>query len=224
MTNLLDLRTRMYARFDEGQQNYVSVSEANSLLNEGAAHLHNWLVNSAEFYIWSEYLITTVPGQMDYPLPADFQKSLKVFSLGNQAPPYTYIPIARIMPEEFRGFQPGFYGVYSSFQDNTCGYMIIGNKIRLLPIPSQAQVGVAMWYAPTYTPMVLDTDTPDVCVAPGWEEFVVNQAVIACRIKEESDTVQLERRQQQIMQLIEQSIINRDMGRHQHVVDVDDGV
>jgi hypothetical protein len=128
------------------------------------------------------------------------------------------------MPEEFRGFQPGFYGVYSQFQDGSYGYMIMGNKLRLLPVPSQAQVGIALWYSPVYTPMALDTDTTEISVAPGWEEFVINQAVIAARIKEESDTQQLERRQAQITAMIEQSMVNRDMGRHQHVVDVDDGL
>lgn len=221
MTTLLDLRTRFYNRFDEGQQNYISVDEANSLINEGAAHLHNWIVNSAEFYIWKEYLVTLVAGQMDYDLPADFLKSLKVFSLSASGSPSTYTPMYRIMPEEFRGFQPT---AYSDLCGGTYSYMIMGNKLRLIPVPSTPGVGVAMWYAPSFAPMVADTDTTDVSVAPGWDEFVVNQAVIAARIKEESDTSQLERRQAQIVSMIEQSMVNRDMGRHQHVVDVDDGL
>jgi len=223
MTNLLDLRTRFFNRFDEGQQNYVSVDEANSLLNEGAAHLHNWIVNAAEFYIWKEYLIPLVAGQMDYDLPPDFMKVLKVFSLGNAVPPYSYAPMDRIMPEEFRGSMTGFAGTYAACLGRVYKYMVMGNKLRFIPIPSQTQIGASLWYAPSYTAMALDTDVPDICLAPGWEEFVVNQAVIAARIKEESDTQQLERRQAQIMQLIEQSLVNRDMGRHQHVVDVDDG-
>jgi hypothetical protein len=221
MATLLELRTRMFNRFDEGQLNYVSVAEANTLLNEGAAHLHNWIVNSAEFYIWSEAIIPLVSGQMDYNLPTDFYKALKVFVLSGTAPAYRYDPMNRVMPEEFRGNSTGLYGF---FTDASQGYMIVGNKIRVMPVPAGAAGNIAIWYAPTYKPMVLDTDTPSISVAPGWEEFLVNHAVINCRIKEESDTTQLERRQAVITKMIEEALINRDMGRHQHVVDIDKGV
>lgn len=220
MATLLELRTRMYNRFDEGQQNYVTVAEANTLLNEGAAHLHNWIVNSAEFYIWSEAIIPLAKNQMDYPLPANFYKSLKVFWLGGLGSVFRYEPMNRIMPEEFRGASTGLSSI---FNECDSGYMIMGNLIRIMPAPSISGM-IALWYAPTYTPMVLDTDSPSISVAPGWEEFVVNHAVINCRIKEESDTTQLERRQAVITKMIEEALINRDMGRHQHVVDIDKGV
>jgi hypothetical protein len=71
-----------------------------------------------------------------------------------------------------------------------------------------------------YVDLTADTDTLEMAMVPGWQEFIINQAVIAARIKEESDTAPLERRQQAIMGLMQASMINRDMGQHQRVVDV----
>lgn len=220
MPTLADMRQRFYNRFDEGQQNYIGVAEANSLLNEGAAFLHNWIINSAEFYLWSEWTVPLVRNQMDYTLPADFYKSLKVFATGQTGFPSSFTAIDRIMPEEFQGSGFGVSGLLGNY---ATGYMIMGNKLRIIPAPTTSGTGITMWYAPVYTYLVNDTDSFNLSVAPGWDEFIVNHAVIAARIKEESDTGTLERRQAQITAMIEASMVNRDMGRHQHVVDIDDG-
>lgn len=213
-TTLADLRTRFYDRFDSGQQNYIVPAEANRLLNEGGAHLHNWIINSAEWYIWDKYPITVLGNQIDYPLPGDFFKDLKVFGVYNG----NYIPLRRLMAEEFRG---GMQTDSRLFMESRFGYMIMGQVLRIQPAPTLSTFNLEMWYTPHYTQLVNDTDTMDVSVAPGWDEFVINQAVIGARLKEESDTTALERRQAEIKTMIEADMVNRDMGRHQHVVDVE---
>lgn len=45
----------------------------------------------------------------------------------------------------------------------------------------------------------------------GWEEFIVIDGAIQCKIKEESDTAALERRLSQLRREIEESASNRDM-------------
>jgi hypothetical protein len=221
-TSLLDLRTRFYNRFDEGATNYISVAEANSLLNEGGEHLHNWIVNEGEYYIWKETPIPMVAGQSDYPLPTDFLKILKVF--GTMAYPTVsgspaLRPLDRLMPEEYRGLSMGaFQGPYPAIAQ--C-YMLMGNTLRIMPVPMATTPQIVLWYAPQYTPLVVDTDLTSLSQFAAAEEFIINQAVIAARLKEESDTSQLERRQGAIMSMIQSTMTNRDMGRHQHVVDVD---
>ena len=82
MSTLAALRARFYQRFDESTQNYIAASDANSLLNEGASHLHNWLVSEGEAYVWNETVVPMTVGQTDYPLPAGLLKILKLFANG----------------------------------------------------------------------------------------------------------------------------------------------
>lgn len=221
MPTLAELRKRFYDRFDEGQLNYIQVAEANQLINEGAAHFHNWLVSEAEYMIWKEATLPLVPGQSDYPLPTDFMKMLKVFGPNRYpvaAGPASVSPLQRMMPEEYRGLNMGAY--QGPFPQYPQAYMMLGNSLRIMPVPSTASGSLLYWYAPMYTPLVLDTDVTPAILEPGWEEFIINQAVIAARIKEESDPGPIQVRQGQIMAMIQSSIINRDMGRSQRVVDV----
>ena len=123
-----------------------------------------------------------------------------------------------IMPEEYRGPNMGDPSLPTGAAPQ--GYMMMGNVLRIVPKPATSVGSLTMWYAPVYTALSADTDALPYVVEPGYEEFIVNQAVIAAKIKEDTDTSALERRQAQISAQIQQSLINRDMGRRQHVVDV----
>lgn len=221
---LSDLRTRVYARVDEGAQNYVGVPEMNALINEGAEHLHNWIVSEGEAYAWKESTIPLLTNQSDYTLPTDFMKLLKLFGPATNSTtigPPALKPMNRIMPGEYRGMNMGWYQGPSPQYPQA--YMLLGNVLRIMPVPSVNSGSVVLWYAPNFAPLVADTDMTELAMFPGAEEFIVNQAAIGFRLKEESDTSGLERRQAQIQQMIQQSIQNRDMGQHQTVVDVDRG-
>jgi hypothetical protein len=216
VSTLADLRKRFYARFDEQGQAYIGTDEANSLLNEGAAQLHNWLVTEGEAYVWQETVVPFVAQQADYPLPATLLKLLKVFA-SSPVSPGTLMPLPRIMPQEYRGGSFANPAAYSLHQPR--GYMMMGQTLRIVPTPSQSAGSVTLWWAPQYQPLVADTDTTPLSMFVGSLEFIINQAVIGARLKEESDTTALERRQAQILQMIQQTLINRDMGQHSRVVD-----
>lgn len=222
MVTLANLRTAFYNRFDEGQQNYIQVAEANQILNEAGSHLHNWLVTEAEYYLWKEMVINTIAAQMDYVLPADCMKLLEIFgpAVGQNISPSLpgMRPLKRIMPKEYRG-PATMIDARALNALQPYGYLDMGNIIRILPTPQQVYQ-ITLWYAPQWTDLVSDTDVLEICIAPGWQEFIINQAVIAARLKEESDTTALERRQQQIMALMQSSMVNRDMANHSRVVDV----
>jgi len=168
-TTLADLRTRLAQRFDLGQSQYLSTTELNSLINEAGAHLHNWIVNSAEYYIWKVYPITVATTQQDYPLPYDFFKDLKIFATfaNLNAPGQQYYqPVPRIMPQEYRG---GLSTYVRGPWLAPFGYMILGQTLRISPIPISFSFNLEMWYTPHYTPLVNDTVVMDVSVAPGWD-------------------------------------------------------
>lgn len=202
---LASLRTAFYNRFDEGSQNYIDVPEANYLINEGAQHLYNWLISTGENYVWRELQGQLSPNVTDFVLPDDFFKVLKVFIVENGR----YRPIPRLMLEEWAGT----YG--------KLGYILIDGYIRFSQCLSYPSVVISLWYVPSYQDLVNDTDTFSFQYIPGSSEFIVNQAVIAARLKEESDTEPLERRQAQTIQMIETDMANRDMGKTQHVVDAE---
>lgn len=202
---LAQLRTKFYNRFDEGEQNYIATSEANDLLNEGAEDLYSWIVNTAEDYIWREQQGTLTPTITDFTLPADFYKALKVFLVTNGY----YAPMPRLMPDEWAG------------SVGRPGYMIIDNYLRFSQAITSPTANIALWYVPTYTPLVNDSDVWPFQYIPGMTEYAINYAVISARVKEESDTSTLERKNERIMQKLEASFVNRDMGRHQHVVDAE---
>lgn len=202
---LATLRTAFYNRFDEGSQNYIGIPEANALINEGAEHLYNWLISTGENYVFTELQGTLSPTVTDFALPADFFKLLKVFVVNGGI----YTPIPRLMLDEWTGSFGRF------------GYILIDGYLRFSQSVSRPTATISMWYAPTYTRLVNDTDAFSFQYIPGSAEFIINQAVIAARIKEESDTTPLERRQAQITQMIETDFANRDMGRRQHVVDAE---
>jgi hypothetical protein len=221
MTTLAQLRLQFFQRYDAAQNGYIQAPEANQLLNEAARHLHNWFLVEGEFYIWKETTVPLVAGQSDYTLPVDLMKVLKVY----QRSPVTVIgqqpmlPMKRLMPEEYRGVitsSTPFSVPYGYFG----AYMMLGQILRVIPSPPTTNPGsLLLWYAPVYTDMVADTDQTEACVFPGCEEFIVNRAVIGARIKEESDTSSLEKRQAETVALIQQAMINRDMGKRARVVE-----
>ena len=202
---LAQLRTKFYNRFDEGSQNYIATAEANDLINEGAEDLYTWIVNTAEDYIWREQTGQVTATVTDFVLPADFYKALKVFVIVNGF----YSPLKRLMPDEWSG------------SVGRPGYMIIDNYLRFSQTMTSASQNISLWYVPSYTPLVADTDKWSFQYIPGMAEYAVNYATISARAKEESDTSTLERKNAAIMSKLEASFVNRDMGRHQHVVDAE---
>lgn len=216
---LADLRQRFYDRFDEGTSQYIDQPQANRLINEGARWLHNWIVTANEDYIVSITTINLIANRSDYSLPADFMKDLKVFGVSNAvsgAQPYHW-PMRRVMKNEYRG---GSATAFRLPYMAPFGYMILGNTLRVTPVPSQINFNLEMWYAPHYAEMTNDADTCASSIVPGWDEFIVNHAVLGAKIKEESDTGPILDRQAEIKQFITEQMVNRDLGMPQRVTDV----
>ena len=97
-------------------------------------------------------------------------------------------------------------------------YRIVGGNLQFIPVPLN-QNKVQLWYIPTPTPLVADTDTFD--FVNGGEEWVILDVAIKAKIKEESDTTALEQMLARETSRLESMLLpNRDSGSPQRIGDV----
>lgn len=104
-----------------------------------------------------------------------------------------------------------FYGV------TNLRYRLRGNKLWLTPIPN-AGLTLRIWYVPRFIDLESDSDTTD-CYG-GWDEYVVVDAAIKAKIKQELDYSQLQARKEEMVLRIESVAENRDAANPFRVVDV----
>lgn len=102
------------------------------------------------------------------------------------------------------------YGVYN------CQYRLMGNYIEFIPVPSGNQP-FRLWYIPRLATPLKDTDILD--GISGWLEYVIVRAAKYALDKEESDTTKLDQELEFLIQRIENSSSNRDVGQADTVSD-----
>lgn len=238
-TTLADLIRRCVSRFDASVNDYITHEDWRELINEAYAHLFNWMITTDEDYVSSTYTFKLINNVAAYPLPSDFFKDQEMWGVtaqpiyspstespppppGTPPPPYQpplYWPIPRIMRREYQGGSSIFY---RTSWPTPLGFQIRGQQLLVSPTPAVTSVNyfsLEMWYAPHFTALVDDTDKLNPSIIPGIEEFIINQVVINARIKEESDTTQLQAEQDRIKLMVEGDMMNRDLSAPKHVVD-----
>lgn len=85
-------------------------------------------------------------------------------------------------------------------------------------VTPQAGRNLQLWYVPRLTPLVNQTDTCD--GVSGWTEYIIVDAAIKARIKEESNVEELYRMKKDLLSRIESAAENRDAGEPQTVSDI----
>lgn len=95
-------------------------------------------------------------------------------------------------------------------------YRIMGNQLEFIPVPQAGQM-LQVWYVPRMTQLLQDNDMMD--GISGWTEYVVIDAAIKARNKEESDVMVLSARKQAMLMRIEEAASNRDAGMPQQISD-----
>lgn len=160
---LLQLRTRLDQRADVENDQGLTSTEKNDLLNEGVTDLYDELVAAAppHYYLTIGTPFTTTAGQASYTtaLPTDFYK------------------MSRVQVSEQNGHQ------------RTLLTMDPDEKMVLLA-PAGGET-VTLEYIPTPTALTTDGSTFD--GVNGWEEMVVLWTAIKVLTKKKLDTSQLER-------------------------------
>lgn len=191
---------------------FISTTEWNAYISDSATELYDLLIAAGAFYKLSTYNVTVIPGTDTYSLPSDFYKvagvDLVLDSTGNAV---------SLKPFQFADRNSYlFTPTWNVVGLNYLRYLIIGDSIKFVPIPSQSQT-VKIWYAPTMTALSLDTDTLD--GINGWEEYVIIDAAIKALIKEESDIAALAMQKQAMLKRIEEMSLMRNIGEPDRVVD-----
>jgi hypothetical protein len=154
--DLADMRNSQFI-----DQSGAAGTELIRYVNLAKRDLYNQLVQVNEHYFTTTATINVVGGTDTYSLPADFYKldgvDLQVDALSGR-----FLTLRPFMFNERNKFRSGL-----AFSNAPYGqvfkYLLVGNSIRFLPIPSQAST-VQVWYTPTPTVVTSFADTIETVV------------------------------------------------------------
>lgn len=217
---LLQMRTQARQRADLENSQYVTDSELTGYINNSVAELYDLLIGSydADYFIES-IEFNSVVGQSDYPLPNG--------TLYSAAKPFYKLKgvDAKINTSNFFSLRPFNFNernrnedfAWSTLNGPLVRYRLVGDVLKFSPIPDGIKP-IRVWYIPLAPVLSADGDTLQDLNA--YHEYVVVDAAIKCRIKEELEVQTLEAIKAGLKQRIEQMAQNRDAGNPESVSDI----
>lgn len=209
---------RMQAQWESDFVNstFVTVPEWNKYISNSYKELYDLLIQKYgdDYYLATTYTWTTDGSSVLYPLPTNFYKSLLVEVALNPADNNSWITLRKFMRVQQNLWN--YPNVYTFYGITNLRYRLDGNFLHLVPI-AQAGQTIRMWFAPRPNALMADNDTID--GISGWEEYVVIDAAIKAKAKQEDDVTELKERKQAIMKRIEDAAENRDVGDPETVSD-----
>jgi len=168
-----------------------------------------------DFLVADPYTLTTNGTDETFSLPGDFGKLLGVDIKVGQY----WINVKRFQFGDRNRYASVLTPAWGFFLTNL-RYRLIGTKIWIKPVPP-AGVVFRLWYAPAVTAITSDsTSLPDF---QGWLEYVVIDAAIKCKRKQEMDTGELQLAKDRLEARIRRAGKNRDVGSPPKVTDVMSG-
>lgn len=217
LVTLAALRTRAQQAADMENAKIVSTAEWNSYINYGAQRLYDILVSKfGEEYAVKSAVLNIVSGTDTYDLPTDFYRARGVdVQVGSRA-----LSCKRFIFRDRNKYN--WAAVNWGGINGTPLYMLQGSKIRFMPVPNVTGGVVTLWYIPTLqvlvhgagdwasVPLTNDDDALD--DVNGYSEFIVLEAAIHAKLKEDTDAQQLMARRQEVLDWIEVSAAQRDAG------------
>lgn len=212
---LSQLRTRVRREADITSSTHVSDEELNEYINTSAAELHGILCN-----VYDDHYLTstqfTLSSQNTYTLPTDFYRLRGLdFSDGG-----SWIEVPKFNFNERNRHTSG--ALRSSRWDSFRTFRVMQGAIFVLPEDNYAGT-YRLWYTLKFIELTSDSDQLDDLM--GWHEYVVVDAAIKCKDKEESDCSILMARKSALADRVSREAQNRhDDGpdRVAEVRDVDD--
>jgi len=209
---LLELRNRSRQRADMVNSKFVTDAELNTYVNASNAELYDILINSrGENYFVLSYNFTTSINQDTYALPSDFYKLMGVDFVTSSTQAIT---LKAFRWQERNRFREPFYNV----RNYNLMYQVRGDDLVFIPTPNGSQQ-IRLWYIPLPQELTLDTDSFN--GINGYEEYVVIDAAIKMRVKEESPVEELLLAKESMRQRILSASAGRDSGEPARVVDTD---
>lgn len=209
---LLQLRTAAKQRADMVNSTFVSDAEWNSYINLSIAELYDLIIeNYGQDYYMSSYDLSLVNGTEAYALPADFYKLAGVDLI--ISPTYK-VPLKRF--EFWKRNEQAYVGTYLT--NNFYEYRLRGTDIIFQPIPNGSN-NAKLWYIPL--PIQLSADADTIRGFAGWEEYVILDAAIKARIKEETPVEELYRQKGDMVNRLKAMTDNRDAAFPDKVTDTE---
>lgn len=210
MATFAEIKLRARQRADMVNSTFVTDGELGNFVNASACELYDILIDSRgeNYYVLSSSF-SAVAGQKDYPLPTDFLKLLAVDLVSGE----NQIINVRAFQWQERNLSTTL--AYSG-DDANIRYQLRGSNITLTPTPNGG-AEFRLWYVPRCPALVADGDSFD--GINGWEEYIVIDAAIKMRIKEESPVQELMIEKQAIKTRIESASKARDSAEPAKVQD-----
>lgn len=229
--NLGYIRYHSKLHADKLNSQFLTTDEWNFNINQSAYELYDILVTKFgdDYFLASPFVFTTT-GAANYPLPdgsAAFQVNSQPaqalykltgvdcgVAVGNNA----WVTLPRFNWIDRNKF------VYPQLQANALGvfnlsYRQMGNNLEFIPRPAGGQY-IQVWYVPMMTQLLQDTDMLPFSIS-GWSEYIMVDAAIKALLKEESfeQAGALQSRKNALMERIETTAANRDVGQPNSVSD-----
>jgi len=210
---LAELKDKARQRSDMENSNFVSDAELTTYINDSIAELHDLMIQAYDAdYFTQDYEFSTTSNVDTYSLPTDFYKLRGVDVRINNDNWQT------VKPYNFNERNRNTDGVvWDLLGLPAIRYRIVGANIKFTPKPTQ-NADIRMWYTPVATQLVNDTDSLDDLNA--YAEYVVVDAAIKMRTKEESDTTEFVRQKAEMRDRILNMAKNRDSGSSATISDV----
>lgn len=215
VTTLGSIRAQVRQRADMVNSLFVAEDELTGYINASYFELYDLLIThfGENYAVAAPFSVVTDGTNDQYALPAAFYKLLGVDIQLDQSPqgwgtvkPFNFADRNRYtIPNT-----AVFYGMF------VLRYRINGNNLWLTPLPTANQ-SLRIWYVPRLITLVSDSDTVD--GVSGWEEYIIIDAAIKCLQKEESDVSVLMAQKQAMLQRVNDTAANRDVGSPATVVD-----
>lgn len=206
--SLAQIRLMAKQRADMVNSQFVTDSEWNLYINQAAFELYDLLVTEYEDYFMKAPLLITTDGTEQFTLPSDFFKLLGVdLGLANNT-------TAWVTLKKFQFIERNRY-VYPQINSTFFGcfnlqYRLMGNTLFFIPTPSAGQF-LRLWYIPKLTQLLQDTDV--LTGISGWGEYVIVDAAIRAKQKQEDDVSVLGAQKMMLIKRIEDAAMNRDAGQ-----------
>ena len=213
---LSSLRDQCKQRGDFVNSGFITDSEWASYINQGIAALYDILVSAyGEDYYATSYTFSTVASTDTYALPSTFYKSLGVDwrSTSGSGDWSTVERFNFTDRNKTKSTDLNYYADSPGLQ-----YRLHGSNMVLSPVPTVSSQQVQLHYVPTPTYLSADEDTWNFYA--GYEDFVISDAVIKAKAKQEDDVTSFIWMRTQAEQRIKASVPIRDVGEPQTITDV----
>lgn len=219
-----DMVPASYTPTTNGVNFFVTEPELISYINQSYYELYDLMAQKYgdDYFVAPPINISTDGTSFLYPLPDGTLYSAapafyKVLGLDLNLNPNrndSFITIPPFMFAERNRYSipnmQAFYGL------TNLRYRLQGNNVWFTPTPAAGQT-IRVWYLPRLSNLVNLTDVCD--GVSGWTEYIIVDAAIKCKQKQEDDCQILLLQKAALIQRIESAAENRDAGNPQVVSD-----